>query len=427
MIATQCAAFFCEMREVCNTDHVAGRATGRASDCVSGPERSHWMPILLLFFAGCTVAFHIGKVPAALPELQDYWQLSLTQTSLIVSVYAVLIAILGLALGVLVRRIGYVKFAIVGIGLVGIASIAGSLATDIVGLLVCRAVEGVGWIIAGISMPPLLSALSLPRDQPLVMGIWGAFVPLGAGSMLLLAPTLQAMGHWQLNWQVCGGLSLCAAYIVFVITKRYATAFEHLQGSRAVTDLSDIRDRLIWVISACFFIYSLQFTSVTSFLPTLIIDTSSWSLAHISYVVALIFMSNTIGNLMAGVQMRKGRDPALLLLIGALGMGLCALLVFNASLPMLVRICSAFGFSILGGLIPGTCFALLPQAAKSAAGLGLLIGLMLQFAGFGQLTGPVMLAATVEYFGNWQAAGILALLISLPAALLSFKLRRYRL
>ena len=67
-------------------------------------DRTEWLAITLLYLVGCTTALHIGKIPVAIPLIREQWQLSLTQTGLIVSLYSILIAISGLLLGLLIRR-----------------------------------------------------------------------------------------------------------------------------------------------------------------------------------------------------------------------------------------------------------------------------------------------------------------------------------
>ncbi|MFK7856204.1 MAG: CynX/NimT family MFS transporter [Granulosicoccus sp.] len=382
-------------------------------------ERTHWGAIGLLFFAACTLTLHIGKAPPALPVLRQLWELSLTQTGYIVSLYSFMIAISGLLLGVLVRRTGYCTMAIAGVGIVGVGSIIGAQANGLSWLLLGRMVEGFGWIIAAVSLPSLFSALSLSGDRALVAGIWGAFVPVGAGAMLLLAPVFQYYGGWQLSWWFAGISSLFAAVIVYKITDRYSSSFTQLRAVRSRVDFSDLKKPLVWLLSGCFLAYSFQFLAVTSFLPTLFIETSSLTLSTASWLVAVVIISNAVGNVAAGYLVKSGVGHVPLLVVGALSMGLCALVVYTPSLSLPLRLLCALGFSVFGGLIPGTLFITMPKAASSAVSLGLLVGLMMQFSGVGQLLGGVAVPAAVEYFVSWQAAGYVALGAGIIGSLLA--------
>lgn len=387
--------------------------------------RTHWWAVVLLFSAGCTTALHIGKVPSALPLLRADWNLSLTQAGLILSIYAVLIAAGGLLLGVLVQRFGYPRFSMAGVGIVGVGSLLGAHSDAFYWLLATRALEGLGWIMAVIALPPLLTALSHPHDRSLVMGIWGAFVPVGSGFMLLLSPMVLSIGGWRLSWLVAGMISLLASALVMVVVRSHSRRLAPVQPAKSAggTQFTDLRRSLIWVLSGCFLLYSLQFVSVTSFLPTLLLDTTSLSLTTASQVTALVIISNALGNVTAGYLMRRGTSHIPLLITGALGMGVFAVFIFTDTVPVAVRLACAFGFSILGGLIPGTCFATLPRAVSVTAAAGLLIGLMMQSAGVGQLLGGVLIPVAVDYAGTWHVAGFVLLAIGLAGSLLALRSR----
>ncbi|MFK7891517.1 MAG: CynX/NimT family MFS transporter, partial [Granulosicoccus sp.] len=361
------------------------------------PIKSRWPAIFALFLCGCTVALHIGKIPPALPEIRQYWRLSLTEAGVIVSLYAVLIALTGVAAGWYVKRAGYARFAIIGVGLIGLASILGAKSTHFEGLLISRVAEGFGWVLTAIAMPTLLSQLSNERDRPLVMGIWGAFVPLGAGLALLLSPGLQSAASWRLPWHTYGVISLLAAAIILLITRHCRVGAKPHIAAETTFPMADLLQSRLWTISVSFFIYSFLFSAVTSFLPTLAIETSNLSLQSSSYLVAMVVMSNVLGNVSAGIALRSGYRAADLLLTGALCMGISSWLLFNEMLPLWLRVVSAFVFAIAGGLVPGTCFAVLPRLSVNQSNIGLMTGFMLQWIGLGQLIGPFAAAAAVDY------------------------------
>ncbi len=379
-----------------------------------------WASIACLFFAGCTTAMHIGKVPSALPLLSAEWQLSLTQAGLIVAVHGVFIATTGLLLGMLVRKTGYARFAIAGVAIAGMGSVLGAQTESLPGLLATRGLEGLGWILAVIALPTLLTRLSTASDRPLVMGIWGGFVPLGAGGMLILSPTLQAIGGWQLSWWFAGVVSLSAALMARWVVIRHREALDPLPAAAQPSSYEDLRQPVVWLLCLSFFTYSMQFVSVTSFLPTLFVQTSSLSLSSASRIVALVIMANAVGNVLAGAFLRRGVSYVRLLITGALSSAFFAWMVFSASVPLAWSIAAAFGFSMMSGLIPGTLFATLPRAATSASAAGLLVGLMMQWSGVGQLLGGILIPGVVDYYGQWQAASVVVLLAGLSGSLLAW-------
>jgi len=385
-------------------------------------ERSStaWLAISLLYFAGCTTALHIGKIPVALPVIQNSWQLSLTQSGFIISLHSILIATCGLLLGVMLRRLGYISFAILGVGTVGVGSLLGSFATSMPLLLLGRSIEGLGWIVSAIALPSLISALSTPKDRALVMAAWASFLPVGAGVMLLCAPLLQRVGGWQLSWLLGSAVSFVAAFIVYQIVRKNRQAFINLRGQSGATDYSDLRKPIVWLMSACFMLYSFSYIPLISFLPLLLVDTANFTLSFASSIAALVMLCNSIGSVASGLCLRRGYSPAMLLVFAALISGLCALFVFAPLTNTALRIVCALLFSMFGGVIPGVLFSTMPKAASNPVSIGLLIGFMMQCAGVGMLLGGVTVPGAVDYFHAWSAAGWVILFTAACSALLAY-------
>lgn len=379
----------------------------------------------ILFCAGCALPLHIGKMPVALPFLKDEFGLSLTATGAIVGMYALLSALSALLFGLLVARVGYVTFAVSGIALSGIGSLLGAAADNYWWLLGSRALEGAGWILAVLALPALLSTLSSDSDRPLIMGIWGSFVPVGAGLMLFASPMLLSMGGWRFSWITAGFSCLVMAVCVAVVCRLNQAGLEKLKVRPAQAPMFELKRPAVWLLAACFMIYSFQFLSVTAFFPTMLSEKSNLSVGTISLWTALIIFSNAVGNIAGGWLIGRGIRRDYLLMITALLTGILALLVYSNFTPVFVRIMAAILFSMLGGIIPGVAWATVPVVASSAASVGLLVAVLLQGMGVGQLFGPIVLPAVVESSGgNWMAGGYMMLVVSVLGAWFAYALGR---
>ncbi|MFK8076018.1 MAG: CynX/NimT family MFS transporter [Granulosicoccus sp.] len=382
--------------------------------------RTAWGAVIVLYLAGCTTGLHIGKVPVAIPLIREQWQLSLTQTGFIISLYSILIATSGLLLGVLIRRLGYVPFAIVGVGTVGVGALLGSFADGLPLLLIGRSIEGLGWIISVIVLPSLISALSASKDRSFVMAFWASFLPVGAGSMLLLAPQLQSMGGWQLSWWVASAISLLAACSVAVVTRSHRAYLIQLNRNTLKGSYADLAKPVVWLLSGCFFVYSFGYIPLVSYLPLLLVETSSLTLEVVSTIVALVMICNALGSILVGVLSRKGVGYIRLLIIGLMGGGLCALLVFAPWPNTSMRITAAVAFSIVGGIVPGVLFSIMPKAASHPSSVGILVGFMMQLSGTGMLVGGIVVPGVVDLFNVWFAAGITLFLMAVFGAALAY-------
>jgi len=368
-----------------------------------------------------------------LPLLVDEFSLSLAQAGNLVSIYAVLVAAGGLLCGIFVARLGYVLFAAVGVGICLFSSFAGAYSHSVFMLMFMRAVEGLGWIMGVVAIPVIMSALSTDKDRPVVMGLWGAFMSVGMGTMLLLAPQLQIIGGWRLSWIVAAVLSGAGAIAVLGVCHRHREDLNQLKSvrdrvtqagpvqpadipmpgvhafsSRLKAVTIDLRTGGSVAAFACFLCYSLQYVSVTSFLPTLLVEESGMSLSIASFWTALILIPNAVGNICAGWFINRGFKRSTILFTAALLMGGCALAAL--AIPnTTVRIIAALAMTGIGGIIPGTLFSTAALLASSAAGIGVIIGFMLTGTGLGNFFGPVLLTRVVEWSGHWYTGGLLCL------------------
>ena len=393
-----------------------------------GPEqRTAWGAVIVLYLAGCTTGLHIGKVPVAIPLIREQWQLSLTQTGFIVSLYSILIAMSGLLLGMLIRRLGYVPFAIIGVGTVGVGGLLGSFAEGLPLLLIGRSIEGLGWIISVIVLPSLISTLSASKDRSFVLAFWASFLPVGAGSMLLIAPQLQSMGGWQLSWWVASAISLLAACAVVVVTRSHRAHLAQLNRNTVKGNYADLAKPVVWLLSGCFFVYSFGYIPLVSYLPLLLVETSSISLAVVSTIVALIMICNALGSILVGVLSRKGVGYIRLLVTGLMGGGLCAFLVFAPWSDTSTRITAAVAFSIIGGFVPGVLFSIMPKAASHPSSVGILVGFMMQLSGTGMLLGGIVVPGVVDLFNVWSAAGVTLFLMAIFGSALAYFAGRQKL
>ena len=413
---------------------------------MSSVTATNWRAIWILYLSGCTLAMHIGKLPVALPLLVDEFSLSLAQAGNLVSIYAFLVAVGALLCGMFVARLGYVLFAVIGVGICLFSSYAGAYSNTVFMLMLTRAVEGLGWIMGVVAIPVIMSALSTDKDRPVVMGLWGAFMSVGAGAMLLLAPQLQIIGGWRLSWIVAAVLSGAGAVAVLTICHHYRHDLKQLESVRAdvrhagaarpnmlsnqslqtfgvrfKTATFDLRTSASVAAFVCFLCYSLQYVSVTSFLPTLLVADSGMSLSTASRWTALVLIPNAIGNICSGWFINCGFKRSSILFVAALLMGGCALIAL--AIPnTTVRIVAALAMTGIGGIIPGTLFSTAALLASSAAGVGVIIGFMLTGTGLGNFFGPMLLTRVVEWSGHWYNGGLLCLFAGFVGAFFARRL-----
>jgi CP family cyanate transporter-like MFS transporter len=382
-------------------------------------NETHWSRVWVAFLAGCVAAFQLGKTFASLTLIIDELSLSLVQAGLILSLFSLIAAFAGAGFGLLSDRIGHVRMALTGLTVSAGGAFLGAMAPDIEVLLLSRLIEGLGFILAIVALPSLISRSASDRDRPLAMGLWGAFMPAGIGLSMIITPVLIDWHGWRGLWNDIGFIMLAWGAIL-ALTFRGAPTRAGIQLSTADFISNILRIGPLLVVAG-FVCYSSLYQSLTAFLPTILVTDYSVPFAQAARFGAIVVVGNIIGNISAGWLIGRGFKPWKLLTVSFVTMGLCAMLVFATFSEPSIKIVAGFLFSAFGGMFPGTAFVLAARYSPSPSHMALMAGFMLQGAGIGQTIGPMMVSSVVEFSADWNSANLVVVAmagIGLTCALL---------
>ncbi len=363
-----------------------------------------WIHVFIAFLGGCTLTIHIGKIPAAIPFFMKDLGIDLFAAGILVSALPFLSGSTGIIMGGYADKLGHIRSAVFGLIICGLASLFGATATSFSGIIILRIFEGLGYLLATVSLPALIVSSSTEKDRPVALGIWGAFFPVGMASILLLSPYLILTIKWQGLWIVTGSVTLIWGIILSIAFRgRPGPTRETVPITAALKFLTKKGPLLL---AGCFVMYSAQFLAITSFLPAMLIDIYTLSVNRAATLGALVIAGNIIGNISSGLLLRLGIPRHVILAAAAAASAICTLIVFNDFFSMFIRVGSAFAFTTISGLIPGTLSASAPHYIERPGQMASIVGLMMQFAAIGQIIGPIILSATVDGFGSWEYASI---------------------
>ena len=368
-------------------------------------KETHWPRVWIAFLAGCIGAFQIGKTFAALSLIIDELGLSLVQAGLVLSLFSLIAAFAGAGFGLLSDRVGHLYMALTGLLVSAGGAFLGATASGIEMLLLSRMIEGLGFILAVVALPSLISRSTTDRSRPLAMGLWGAFMPAGIGLSMLVTPPLLELHGWRGLWNDVGFIMLLWCAVLFIAFRSAASKPGiHLSTTDFIANVLRLGPLLVVAGFVC---YSSLYQSLTAFLPTILVTDYSVPLAQAARFGALVVVGNVIGNVAAGWLIGRGFAPWKLLTVSFIAMGLCAILVFATTSDPLLKTIAGFLFSAFGGLFPGTAFVLAARYSIHPSHMALMAGLMLQGAGIGQTIGPMMVSSAVEFSGSWNSANLL--------------------
>lgn len=389
-------------------------------------SRTDWGRIVLLMAVGVVAAFHVGKVPSALPEIRVDLGIGMVSAGWIASVYTGTAVVLALISGVLADRFGHRNTLLAGLLLLTAGSMAGSTVDTQPALVAMRIVEGVGFILIVVSVPSLILRSTARKDHSFSLGIWSAFMPIGVTSMLLISPFVLAQFGWRGLWQLNAAIPLAVFFLVLVMLRRPPSPGGPPPAiGRVWHDLKlTVARPGPWVLSLSFAVFGLQFSTLTSWLPTFMIEVQGRGTAQAATMTAVVVSLTAVGAIAGGWMLGRGVPRWALLGICGVATGPLGLATFALGVPPSLSYAAALGVSLIGGFVPAVVLASAPVHSPSLAQVGATNGILLHGANLGPLLGPPIFAAIVSDFGGWTAGGFFFLIAASVTPVLALAIRR---
>jgi MFS family permease len=367
-------------------------------------------PATFIVLAGVSAALHIGKLPPALPALQQALDVSLVQSAFLLSMVQLAGMTLGLAVGLSADSLGLRRCMIFGLVVLSTASALGGFALGFRTLLALRALEGLGFLLAVMPAPALIRRCVKGGQLNARLGWWGTYMPLGSATALLLGPIAIAWMNWQGWWWLLAAVTGIASLTVWRFVPGDNTVIPDA-GSIVAAPLWTERLRLTltspgpWLVSLSFAVYSSQWIAVVGFLPTVYLQAGLAS-GLTGALTASVALANVFGNIAAGRLLQRGFSARRLLHIGFVCMAFGSVGAFaqwhGEGLSIPLRFASVLVFSAIGGLIPGTLFSMAVRLAPSDGTVSTTVGYMQQWSALGQFAGPPLVAWIAAWAGGWQ-------------------------
>jgi MFS family permease len=365
--------------------------------------------------AGVAAALHVGKLPPALPVLGQVLGVSLLQAGFLLSLVQLAGMTLGLVTGLAVQRAGLRRSMVCGLVVMAVASALGGAASGVHGLLASRVLEGLGFLWIVLPAPALVRQLVPQERLSRMMGVWGAYMPLGAALGLLAGPQVISWVAPDWGWRILWWLLAALSGVLAVLVVWRLPADERASGLPSAQDaaarfcateliVTTLRSPAAWLMAMAFAMYSGQWLAVVGFLPSIYAQ-AGVSGPSVAGLTALAAAVNIVGNLTAGQLLARRVPPLVLLGAGFLAMAGGALLAFAPPTPPALQYASVLAFSMVGGLVPATLFSLAIRLAPSADTVSTTVGWMQQWSALGQFAGPPLVAWVAALAGSWQWTG----------------------
>lgn len=390
---------------------------------------------LWIILAGYLAAIHVGKLSAVIPILQQDLGLSFTQAGFSLSLVQGAGMLFALCIGALSEKVGLKRCLILALIILGLSSMAGLWIQHVAALYFFRFTEGIGFLTISLCAPAILKRISRAETLNFKMGLWSSYMGVGVSLAVFTIPMLLEYLSWQSIWAILG--SLCLLIAVMIKRYLYIEAVTPVQPNRPQAGTENtsfwqiIKVTLthppILCLAIIFACYTSQWITVTGFLPTLYVE-HGIDLKVAGALVSMVVLANLGGTFGAGMLLQGGWKPKTLLSTGFIAMLCSSLLAFAASSWLLfeLQLVSAVLFSLIGGMIPTTIFAITLRYAPRANAAAASVGLVLQVSACGQFFVPPLSAALVSTTQQWAHIATVTACLSILGILMTLLLfKRY--
>lgn len=205
------------------------------TNSLSEPKVNRKVILALACVAQFMVVLDLAIVNVALPAMRDDLQLSGTGLQWVINAYTLAFAGFLLLGGRAADLFGSRKIFMLGLGLFGVASVVGGLATDGGLLIAARAAQGFG---GAILSPATLTIITTTFTQPLergkAMGLWSAVAGGGGTAGAILGGVLTDLVNWRwiflINVPIALGALLVARKHLNIRNQRHATKLDAAGG-----------------------------------------------------------------------------------------------------------------------------------------------------------------------------------------------------
>lgn len=382
-------------------------------------QRSNWIGIVFGLTLASFAAYQQFKLPPVLPVLLESYHYDRTLAGAFMSVYAVAGLLLSMAFGRLLVHRGPLAPILGALGL----SILGSLLVLWLpenGWLVLfgRGLEGIGFAFMAICGHLLASANASVRNQPLVIGLMAAWIPIGQLAAMLLAPVafsgLGAGMGWQLLWVVailgaCGlaawtfGLRHSPA-LVLPGARSGASGGAKIETSGETSGEISAATRLkLIVVAGIFMLWSGQYFAYMTWLPQYLVEVYGLSVSMAAFgnmVPVAVLIATTVA---VGMVLRAGVPVGTLLACG---------LATQAAIWWLVPVTggglagalSLIAYGLAAGICPTCLFAMPGVIVGRGRAVAPALGIIMTGRNLGVLIGPMLLGQAFKMSGAWDLA-----------------------
>lgn len=369
-----------------------------------------------IILAGYLAALNVGKLSPIIPILQKELNLSFTQAALSLSLVQGAGMLFAFSIGALSEKVGLKRCLVFGVTILGVSSLAGFYIDNVISLYLFRFGEGIGFLTISICAPAILKRISQPETLNFKLGLWSSYMGVGVSLAVFTIPILLEWLLWQEVWAILGLISIFVAVMIQIFLKIDSNHTKDMVQQSSFWEIVKvtITHPPILCLAVIFSCYTSQWITVIGFLPSMYVS-ENIALRTAGMLTSIVVVANLVGTFGAGALLQRGILPSRLLNFGLISMLVTGILTFAMTnwLAFELQYLSAILFSLLGGIIPTTVFAITLDFAPRVNAAAASVGLVLQISALAQFLIPPFSASLVSQSQQWLNIAVVTTAISI--------------
>ena len=354
-----------------------------------GEGNAAWIACVLIATGICFSASQF-KVPATMGLLMADLGLNASQVGWLINMSTVMGIILAIPSGGIMIKTGPRKVGLFAIAATLCGNLLGVLAHSVMLLMVSRFIEGIGFGLISVVVPPVISAWFAPEKRGFPMSVWSCWI--GAGFMLILTASsfivdLTDAASWRRVWWFCIVFFVIMLVLFFLFVRMPERMEEGTADGSPAAGVS-VKDGLLsvptWLICVLFALTSYGSGAMTSFAPMYLQSALGYNTVEANRYTSIFTVGMIVGGLLMGVIQNHVKDRHRFLIICTAVYAVVSTQIFryssNIVVPMMILTGLAFS------MVPAAVMTVAPDTAPSPQ----LIGISMGFVVIGMNTGTVL-------------------------------------
>ncbi|MCP5088223.1 MAG: MFS transporter [Rhodobacteraceae bacterium] len=344
-------------------------------------------PLFVLCMSATLLMLGVGMIVALLPQRIHKMTDSLESVGLVASVFALAYLLAQLPIGSLSDRLGPKRFLVIGYLLCAVSGLMYFSTETVGGILLGRAVQGLGeapiW-----ALGPAVLSLAYPTAKGRVIGIYNAAIHAGLTAGPLLGLLITPDGQGRLPFLAFAVLCMLSGLCVLIFLRPTSRPTSHTRPTFGQF-LSLLRRVQAMVLLLGVLLYGAGYGVFLTVLPVSLASTNGFGATAISLLFVLFYAAVSLSQIVAGaISDRIGRQGFLVWGMALAAAGLAIFPLFPGHWAFVPLAMASIGLGIF-------CVASIAELNESAPDSlkGAISGSYYFFWGAGYVLGPLAIGA----------------------------------